>query len=38
VPPAVKLAAAKHAQPALDPDFIAAEIIFFFGMSGEFST
>jgi hypothetical protein len=27
VPPAVKLAAATCAQPALDPDIIAAEIV-----------
>jgi hypothetical protein len=27
MPPAVKLAAATHARPALDPDIIAAEIV-----------
>jgi len=27
MPPGVKLAAATHARPALDPDIIAAEIV-----------
>jgi hypothetical protein len=27
VPPAVKLAAATHARPALDPDIVPAEIV-----------